>query len=180
MRQTQADWAQRLSQLTIAAGGSPDERSVFYTAIYHNLLQPNVFEDVNGEYMGFDYQRHQMEPGHSKYVNFSLWDVYRTSAHLQALVAPREASDFARSLLLDAQQGGAFPNWSMNNQEYGVMNGYSPFPYIANLYAMGATDFDLVAVKEMMKKLHHLPGLPGPARLAEPGRIPNPGLRAGG
>ncbi len=152
-RQTQADWAQRLSQLTIRAGGTPDERTSFYTAIYHNLLQPNVFEDVNGEYVGFDYQRHKIEPGHSKYVNFSLWDVYRTSAHLQALVAPREASDFVRSLLLDAQQGGAFPNWSMNNQEYGVMNGYSPFPYIANLHAMGATDFDLVAVKEMMKKV---------------------------
>lgn len=152
LRRTQAEWARRLGQLTVA-GGTPDERASFYTAVYHNLLQPNVFEDVNGEYQGFDFQPHRIEKGHSKYVNFSLWDTYRTTAHLQALLAPHEASDMVRSLLLDAQQGGAFPNWSMNNREYGVMNGYSPFPFIANLYAMGATDFDVGAVKEMMKKV---------------------------
>ena len=72
---------------------------------------------------------------------------------MQALLAPHEASDMARSLLFDAQQGGAFPSWSMNNREYGVMNGYSPFPFIANLYAMGATDFDLPAMVTMMKKV---------------------------
>ena len=152
-QQTQADWTQRLGQLTVQAGGTADEHATFYTAVYHSLLQPNVFEDVNGEYQGFDFQTHRVENGHSKYVNFSLWDTYRTTAHLQGLLAPHEASDMARSLLLDAQQGGAFPNWSMNNREYGVMNGYSPFPFIANVYAMGATDFDLPAMVAMMKKV---------------------------
>lgn len=153
LRRTRAEWSRHLNQLTIQAGGTADERASFYTAVYHNLLQPNVFEDVNGEYQGFDFRPHRIAKGHSKYVNFSLWDTYCTTAPLQALLAPREASDMVRSLLLDAQQGGAFPNWSMNNREYGVMNGYSPFPFIANLYAMGATDFDLPAVTAMMKKV---------------------------
>ena len=58
-----------------------------------------------------------------------------------------------QSLLHDAEQGGAYPNWSMNNVEYGVMNGYSTFPFIAAMYAMGARDFDLQASKDMMKKV---------------------------
>lgn len=135
------------------AGGTPDERATFYTAIHHSLLQPNVFEDVNGEYQGFDFLTHRINKGQSKYVNFSLWNTHRTAAHLQALLAPHEASDMASSLLLDAQQSDALPNWSMNNREYSVVNGYSPFPFIANLNAMGATDFDLSTMVAMIKKV---------------------------
>lgn len=145
-------WEKYLNKIEVS-GGTEDEKSSFYTAIYHNLLQANVFDDVNGEYLGFDDKVHNIEEGRHKYVNFSLWDTYRTTAYLQAILAPKEASDMIHSLLLDAQQGGSFPNWSMNNQEYGVMNGYSPFPFIANMYAMGARDFDLIAVKDMMKKV---------------------------
>lgn len=134
-------------------GATEDQKTIFYTAVYHNLLQPNIFDDVNGEYSGFDFKTHKIASGHHKYVNFSLWDTYRTTAILQAILAPEEASDMAQSLLLDAQQGGAFPNWSMNNEEYGVMNGYSTFPFIANLYAFGARNFDLQAVMDMMKKV---------------------------
>lgn len=146
------DWEKYLNKIQVE-GKNEDEKTVFYTSVSRNLLQPNVFEDVNGEYIGFDDKIHTIEKGRNKYVNFSLWDTYRTTAHLQAMIAPKESSDMIQSLLLDAQQGGSFPNWSMNNQEYGVMNGYSPFPYVANMYAMGAKDFDLIAVKDMMKKV---------------------------
>lgn len=145
-------WDKYLNKITID-GATADQKATFYTAIYHNLLQPNIFDDVNGEYTGFDFKLHKIAKGHHKFVNFSLWDTYRTTAILQAMIAPDEASDMAQSLLLDAQQGGAFPNWSMNNQEYGVMNGYSTFPFIANLYAFGARNFDVTAVKDMMKKV---------------------------
>nr|WP_315158564.1 GH92 family glycosyl hydrolase [uncultured Flavobacterium sp.] len=146
------NWAKYLNKIKVE-GKNEDEKTTFYTAIYHNLLQANVFEDVNGSYIGFDDKIHTIEKGKNKYVNFSLWDTYRTTAYLQAIIAPKESSDMVNSLLLDAQQGGSFPNWSMNNQEYGVMNGYSPFPFIANMYAMGAKDFDLITVKDMMKKV---------------------------
>ena len=112
-----------------------------------------MYSDVNGDYMGFDDKVHRVANGRKHYANFSLWDTYRTTAPLQALIAPDEASDMAQSLLLDAEQGGAYPNWSMNNVEYGVMNGYSTFPFIANLYAFGARNFDLQATKEMMKRV---------------------------
>ncbi len=152
LNKTQTKWSKYLDKITVE-GGTDDEKSTFYTAIYHNLLQANVFEDVNLEYIGFDHKVHLIEKGRNKYVNFSLWDTYRTTAYLQAMIAPKEASDMIQSLLLDAQQGGALPNWSMNNVEYGVMNGYSPFPFVANMYAMGAKDFDLQKMKDIMEKV---------------------------
>lgn len=145
-------WQDYLSRITVE-GGTEAERQTFYTAIYHNLLHPNVYNDVNGEYLGFDDQVHQVEKGRTQYADFSLWDTYRTSSFLQAMIAPKEASDMIQSLLMDAEQGGAYPNWSMNNVEYGVMNGYSTFPFIASMYAMGAQNFDLTSTKEMMKKV---------------------------
>lgn len=152
LSKVKSDWTNYLDKITVD-GGTNDEKSIFCTAIYHNLLQANVFEDVNREYIGFDDKVHLIEDGRNKYVNFSLWDTYRTTAYLQAMIAPKESSDMIQSLLLDAQQGGALPNWSMNNVEYGVMNGYSPFPFVANMYAMGAKDFDLQKMKDMMKKV---------------------------
>lgn len=151
-RTVQDEWTDYLSRMTVE-GGTEAERKTFYTAVYHNLLHPNIYNDVNGAYMGFDDKVHQVEPGRKQYANFSLWDTYRTSSFLQALLAPKESSDMIQSLLHDAEQGGAYPNWSMNNVEYGVMNGYSTFPFIAAMYAMGARDFDLQASKDMMKKV---------------------------
>ena len=164
------DWSVYLNKIQVS-GGTEDEKTTFYTAVYHNLLQPNIWQDVNGEYKGFDDKIHAIEKGRSKYVNFSLWDTYRTTAYLQAMLAPKEASDMVHSLLLDAEQGGAFPNWSMNNKEYGVMNGYSPLPFIANMYAVGARNFNLNTVKNMMKKVsityHGCQGIAGWANLED-------------
>ncbi|WP_354355061.1 GH92 family glycosyl hydrolase [Pedobacter sp. UYP30] len=152
LSKTQSQWANYLNKITVD-GGTDDQKSTFYTAVYHNLLQANVFNDVNQQYFGADDKIHTIEKGRNKYVNFSLWDTYRTTAYLQSIIAPKESSDMIQSLLLDAQQGGALPNWSMNSQEYGVMNGYSPFPFVANMYAMGARNFDLMGMKDMMKKV---------------------------
>lgn len=151
-QQTRKQWADYLSRILVE-GGTAAQRQAFYTAIYHNLLHPNICNDVNGEYLGFDDKVHLVEQGRKQYANFSLWDTYRTSSFLQAIIAPQEASDIIQSLLHDAEQGGAYPNWSMNNVEYGVMNGYSPFPFIASMYAMGAKHFDLQATKDMMKRV---------------------------
>lgn len=149
---TRKNWNKYLSRIQVE-GGTNEEKTTFYTALYHNLLVPNVYNDVNGEYIGFDDKIHKIEKGRNKYVNFSLWDTYRTTSYLQAMIAPAEAADMVHSLYLDAQQGGSFPNWSMNNVEYGVMNGYSSFPFIANMIAMGITDIDLVGIKDLMKKV---------------------------
>lgn len=152
LNNTKKQWNKYLSKIQVR-GGNVNEKTAFYTALYHNLLVPNIFNDVNGLYIGFDDKIHKIEKGRNKYVNFSLWDTYRTTSYLQAMIAPAEAADMVHSLYLDALQGGSFPNWSMNNVEYGVMNGYSSFPFIANIVAMGVTDFDLVGIKNLMKKV---------------------------
>jgi len=158
LKETQQTWNKYLNKIAVE-GGTADEKTIFYTALYHNLLVSNVFSDINGQYIGFDDQIHTIEKGRTKYANFSLWDTYRTTSYLQALVAPEAAADMIQSLYLDAQQGGSFPNWSMNNVEFGVMNGYSPFPFIANMHALGINNFDLQGVKDMMKKVSvkHIP-----------------------
>ena len=148
---TRADWNNILGRARVAGGSDSKIRS-FYTALYHNSLQPNVFDDVNGQYIGFDKELHSVAAGHHFYVTFSLWDTYRTTAQLQALLAPEVASDMVQSLLLSSVQasGGGLPTWSLLNNDAGVMGTYSADPFIANMYAFGARDFDLKLARDRM------------------------------
>ena len=78
---------------------------MFYTALYHTFLHPNTFNDVDGQYIGFDHQIHVAQ-GFDVYTNFSGWDIYRTEVQLLAMLFPKETSDMVTSLVLDAEQGG--------------------------------------------------------------------------
>lgn len=150
LQQTEAAWTRMLGQLEID-GPAPMRRQLA-TALYHNLLQPSLFDDVSGEYLGFDDNVHRIAAGHHKYVNFSNWDTYRTSAQLQALLYPRETSDMAESLRLDAAQRApaGIPIWGYFNNETHVMNGYSGVPWIANAHAFGARDYDQRAMQQTL------------------------------
>ena len=148
------DWNQRLGRIDIQ-GGSAEDTTIFYTALYHSLMLPSIFEDANGQYLGLDNQVHAVVPGHHFLATFSGWDVYRTQAQLWGLLYPDMASDFCSSFLAMAQQtqykgGGGLPLWSLYNDETLVMAGYPADPYIANAYAFGATNFDLAALKQVM------------------------------
>jgi predicted alpha-1,2-mannosidase len=99
-----ARWNDALGRLTVR-GGTDAQKQVFYTALYHTLLHPNIFSDANGQYLGFDGGIHSA-PGHTQYTNFSGWDIHRSESPLLALFFPREASDMAQSLVNDALQGG--------------------------------------------------------------------------
>jgi len=130
-----------------------DEKTVFYTALYHNMLQPSVFQDVNGQYIGFNDSILVAPENRNVYTNFSLWDTYRTSVQLQTILFPDRVSDMVNSLLLFTQQShGGLPVWTLNNIDNGVMNGYSAFPFIANAYAFGARHFDLTLAVNLMKR----------------------------
>jgi predicted alpha-1,2-mannosidase len=150
-------WNSLLGRIRVT-GGSTDERVVFYTALYHALLHPNVFSDVNGQYPGFaTYSNSANENtiytaprGHAQYANFSGWDVYRTEMQLIALVAPAVGSDIAQSMLNDYAQGGTLPKWSLNNGESYVMDGDPSEAMLADLYAFGATKFDTKAALAAM------------------------------
>ncbi|HET8662653.1 MAG TPA: GH92 family glycosyl hydrolase [Micromonosporaceae bacterium] len=131
-----------------ATGGSSADLQKFYTALYHVLVNPNIASDTNGQYRGFDNIIHTAS--HTVYQNYSGWDVYRSWAALVALIAPNEANDIARSMVLDGQQGGLLPKWSHNHNEAFIMTG-DPGPVIVtSLYAFGARSFDTTAALNLM------------------------------
>ena len=135
-------WNDALSRIRVA-GYTEDDIVTFYSALYHSLLNPNTFNDVDGRYIGFDREIHTVAPGHTQYANYSDWDTYRGVAALQGMVFPREASDMAQSLVNDAEQSGSFPRWALANTATAEMTGDSVVPLIANFYAFGAKDFDV-------------------------------------
>jgi predicted alpha-1,2-mannosidase len=150
--QARAAWNQRLGQIQVT-GGTPAQRTTFYTALYHSLLQPNVFSDVDGQYIGFDGQIHRAARGHAQYANFSGWDIYRSEVQLLALLAPHEAGDIAQSMYNQAHQAGdVWDRWSVNNDFEGVMVGDPYHSVVASMYAFGATGFDAKGALASMVK----------------------------
>ncbi len=131
-------------------GGTRTEQRIFYTALYHSLLHPNVVSDVNGQYAGEDGQVHQGT--RPQYANFSEWDIYRSEIELVALVAPGPAGDMVQSLVNDAQQVGWLPKWAIVGGDASQMNGDSADPIIASAYAFGVRDFDTGAALAAMVK----------------------------
>ncbi|MCW7942027.1 lipoprotein [Streptomyces hygroscopicus] len=157
-------WNSLLGRVRIA-GGTPARQTVFYTALYHTLLHPNVISDSNGQYPGFDGRTHTVDAGHgAAYANYSGWDTYRSQAQLEALVAPQVASDTAQSMVDDYQQTGRLPKWSENNGETYVMVGDPADQIIADFYAFGARGFDTATalkgmVTEATEPNNNRPGL---------------------
>ncbi|MEU6370988.1 lectin [Streptomyces sp. NPDC046931] len=135
-------WNTALGKVRIA-GGTADQQKIFYTALYHSLLYPNVISDTNRQYYGFDGRTHVVDTGHSAaYANYSGWDIYRSQAQLEALVSPQVASDTAQSMTDDYTQTGIFPKWSEYDGESFVMVGDPAAAIIADYYAFGARNFD--------------------------------------
>ena len=149
--QTYDAWNRALSKIGVS-GGTPAEETTFYTALYHALLDPSVFSDANGQYMGFDSKVHTVPPGHEQYTNFSGWDIYRSEVPLLALLAPGRTSDMMQSLVNDAEQGGWLPKWPTANLYTGMMGGDSADPVIADAHAFGARDFDVKSALAYMLK----------------------------
>ena len=106
-RDARAAWNQALDHVQVN-GGSETQQKIFYTALYHALLHPSVFSDVNGEYLGFDGQLHHAR-GRIQYANYSGWDIYRCQVQLITMLMPKVGSDMAQSLVADAEQGGGLP-----------------------------------------------------------------------
>jgi predicted alpha-1,2-mannosidase len=144
----QETWNQELERIELT-GGSTEEKKIFYTALYHAVLQPNIFDDVNGQYIGFDNRTHVVRSRH-QYANFSGWDIYRSQVQLLALLHPKETSDMIQSLLADQQQGGALPLWPLANDETCSMVGDPSDAVIADAYAFGAVSFDTRAALKAM------------------------------
>jgi predicted alpha-1,2-mannosidase len=134
-------WSGMLRRIAID-GGTTVQQKLFYTALYHALLHPNVISDATGEYRGFDGRVHRVAAGHAEYANYSDWDIYRTEVPLLALIAPGETSDMMQSLVDAYRQEGWLPRWPLVNGPTSVMGGDSVDAVIGGAYAFGARAFD--------------------------------------
>ncbi|HVS69295.1 MAG TPA: GH92 family glycosyl hydrolase [Mycobacteriales bacterium] len=133
------DWAYLMGHLRVA-GGTPQDRRMFATSLYQSLLSPQLISDVDGRYPGLDGRTHRAQ-GWSAYSQMSLWDEYRTHGQLLAMIAPKQASSMARTLLADERQAGFMPRWPVVGASPDVMVGDPATPFLADIEAFGANGF---------------------------------------
>jgi len=143
-------WEEMLSVITVK-GGTEAEKTNFYTALYHSLIAPNIFNDVDGRYRGADLETHQLPPGRSMYTVFSLWDTFRAAHPLFVILYPDLATEFVRTLLTKYEEGDLLPVWELAGNETGTMIGYHSIPVIADAYVKGLRDYDVSAAYSAMK-----------------------------
>ena len=153
-------WSGELGRVAVT-GGTADQRTIFYTGVYHSLLSPNIFSDADGKYTGFDGKVRVLAGTNrsgaetkqaAQYANYSDWDIYRNTVQFQALLDAGRSSDMMQSLVNDAEQSGWYPRWEAANDKTNVMGGDSPAPVIASSYAFGAHNFDVAtALKYLVK-----------------------------
>jgi predicted alpha-1,2-mannosidase len=150
-------WSSLLGRVQIA-GGTKAQQATFYTALYHSLLQPNVFNDVNGEYMGYDRKVQKVDPDQkTEYSNFSEWDISRSEIQLLSLLVPNRMDDMITSMLNDYTQTGHLPKWSEDDSEGYAMVGDPADDIIADAYAFGARNFNVHQALEDMERQADIP-----------------------
>ncbi len=118
-----------------------DQKAVFYTTLYHSMLAPTIFADIDGSYLGPDKTVHKAD-GWTNYGTFSLWDTFRAAHPLYTLIQPDRVNDMVRSLLAFHDQSGFLPVWSMWGGETNMMIGYHAVPVIVDAILKGLTDAD--------------------------------------
>jgi predicted alpha-1,2-mannosidase len=156
-RQASRMWDRALDKIHVD-GGTPECRSMLATCLYRAFLQPNLFSDSNGDYLGFDGRIRRVSKA-ARYANYSEWDIYRTWAPLAALLEPKAVGDMMQTLVDAAKVGGgAMPRWTTANVETGLMEEASATPLIASAYAFGARDFDLESAWKAMDLAESTPG----------------------
>jgi len=146
---TVAEWNAMLSTVRIEGGSESDQR-IFYTALYHSLMMPTVFNDVNGQYLGFDQQVHRAK-GFLYYTDMSLWDTFRTTHPLFTLLIPDRHRDMIVSLIKMAEQGGNLPRWPSGAGYTGSMFGAPAEILIAEAYLKGIRNFDVETAYRVMR-----------------------------
>ena len=161
-------WADHLGRIRVE-GGTPDQKTIFYTALYHALIHPNILNDVNGQYPLMEFgnpeadqkqriatgplgqaQRAlrergigQVKPGHNRYTVFSLWDTYRNLHQLMTLLWPDKQQDMVRSMIDQYREWGWMPKWELYGRETWTMEGDPAICVIADTWLKGLRDFDI-------------------------------------
>ena len=159
----QSKWREALGRIRVS-GGSDDEKRIFYTALYHSLLHPNIVSDVNGEYPAMESGKTGVAVDYDRYTVFSLWDTYRNVHQLLTLVYPERQTDMIRSMVGMAEEWGWLPRWELYGRETFTMEGDPAIPVIVDSYLKGLRDFDIDAAYEAMKRSATTPGKDNPIR----------------
>jgi len=159
-----AAWNKELSKIEVS-GGTDDQTKTFYTALYHTMIQPNIFNDVDGNYRGLDGKVHRLGESEggtkrgrdrnrsvspsrslavspSQYTVFSLWDTFRAAHPLYTIIDQRRTADFINTFIRMYEQGGRLPVWELAGNETDTMIGYHAVSVIADAMAKGIKGFD--------------------------------------
>lgn len=141
-------WEKELSKVKISA--DEETKKTFYTAMYHTMIAPSVFDDANGDYRGTDKKIYH-KPGFTNYTTFSLWDTYRAFHPLFTFLHQDKVSDVVNSFLAIYKQQGKLPVWHLMGSETNTMIGYHAVPIIVDAYLKGFKGFDADLAYEAMK-----------------------------
>lgn len=139
--QTQADWNKELNKIQIEA--SENDKTNFYTSLYHSFINPTTYMDVNGEYKGLDQEVHKAE-GFTNYTTFSLWDTYRALHPFFNIVQPSRNNDMVKSMMKHYEQNSLkmLPIWSHYANDNWCMSGYHSVTVVADAIIKGTFDGD--------------------------------------
>lgn len=150
-QQASKQWNDALSRVKVE-GGSKEQKTIFYTALYHTQIHPNIINDVNGQYPAMESFEILETDNCNRYTVFSLWDTYRNFHPLMALLYPQEQLDMIRSMIGMYKESGWLPKWELNSKETHVMEGDPAIPVIVDSYLRGLRDFDVEAAYQAMYK----------------------------
>jgi predicted alpha-1,2-mannosidase len=161
LAEAQKAWEDKLSLIKLQ-GGAEKQRTIFYTALYRVFQMPTVFNDANGDYLGFDRKIHQASDFHY-FTDLSLWDTFRTVHPLYTLIAPTAQRDMVVSLIKMLEQGGWLPRWPSGHGYSNSMLGTPADIMIADSYLKGIRDFDVEKAYQAMRLTALAPTPPGAA-----------------
>jgi len=161
-------WNEELGKIEVEGGR--DDMVKFYTALYHTMIAPNVFSDVDGSYMGIDWKVHRTEG--TQYTLFSLWDTFRALNPLLTIIEPEVEQDVIRSMLNIYEESGeaGLPRWFLANTDNNCMIGTHSVAVIADAYTKGLRDFDAALAYTAAKTDAEKPGDAGLAKEGKPWR----------
>lgn len=147
--QTKQSWNKSLSKVKIS-GGTEEERAVFYTSLYHTMIDPRIFQDLDGNYPGGNGKAHQ-SANFTKRTIFSGWDVFRSQMPLQTIINPSLVNDLINSLvtLADEKKMDYLERWEFLNSYSGCMIGNPAVSVIADAYAKGIRNFDVTKAYQL-------------------------------
>jgi predicted alpha-1,2-mannosidase len=149
LQQNILSWNKELRKIEIESYSFNNIDTIFYTALYHTMIVPNIYQDVDGKYRGTDDKIHTAE-GYTNYTVFSLWDTYRAYHPLMSIINKERTRDWIHTFLNQYKNGGMLPVWELSGNETFCMIGYHSIPVIIDAYKKGIKDFDSDLALEAM------------------------------